>query len=82
VSGRRAFRNASTLVAIVGSVLHQVAPPGVRQRSFLQAFQNRLGTLGIISVDPKLRHRMPRIDDPEAAEVFAHNRAANPLVFV
>jgi hypothetical protein len=38
-----------------------------------------LGTLGILPVDPKLRHRMPRIDGPEAAEGFAHHPAANPL---
>jgi hypothetical protein len=49
--------------------------------SFLQAFQNRLGTLGIVPADPKLRPRMPRIDDPEATEGFACHPAANPLAF-
>ena len=49
--------------------------------SFLQAFQNRLGMLGIVPADPKLRTRMHRRDDPEATEGFARHPAANPLAF-
>src|SRR5262249_61696980 len=69
-----ASRNAATPVALVYPV--SMGP------SFLQAFQNRLGTLGILPADPKLRHRMPRIGDPEGAEAFAHHPAANPLLRV
>src|SRR5262249_44409147 len=73
VSGGRASRNAATPVAIVYPV--SMGP------SFLRAFQNRLGTLGIVPADPKLRPRTPRIDDPEATEGFARHPAANPLAF-
>src|SRR5262249_25293120 len=73
VSGGKASRNASTPVAIVDPVT--MGP------SFLRASQNRLGTLGILPADPKLRPRTPRRDDPEGAEASAHHPATNPLAF-
>jgi hypothetical protein len=69
------------LLALVEPLVGSAAQRSSARLRFLQGIENRLGTLGILLMDPQLRHRLLHRDAADTTEAFAHESAANALTF-